>query len=253
MRIKIPEIERDKLVELAGQCLLSQEGKVAIDYLKSDVRHFDDAAIKMAVEKFKIGYIPDNVLNINGTLHEFAGRIIMPVYNTQDELVALSSRDFRPNAKIKFFHESFAKRNILYGLNVAKKHIIKRKMAIIVEGEFDVQYLHYKGFDFAVGVLGSALGLSHIATLSRYCREIFVVLDGDKAGQVATKKIIDSGLSRKINALQYYNISIIPVLLPEKTDPDEFIYKNDNDAFISLLRQSRKNSEEKIKEMCNGF
>jgi len=252
MRVKIPEIERDKLVELANQCILSDEGKAAIEYLKSDHRRFDDIAIKMAIDQFKVGYVPSNVLNVNGTSHEFAGRLIMPVYDAYNKLVALSSRDFRPNAKIKFFHESFIKRNILYGFNIAKKNIIKHKMAIVVEGEFDVQYLHFKGFNFTVGVLGSALGLSHIAMLCRYCREIFIVLDGDMAGSTATKKMIKNGLAKKINALPYYDISIIPVYLPEKTDPDEFIYKNGSDAFIDLLRKSRKENEVKIKEMYSG-
>jgi len=253
MRMKIPEIERGKLVELASQCILSDDGKAAIEYLKSDKRHFDDAFVKMAIDQFKIGYIPNNVLNVNGHVHEFAGRLILPVYDAYNELVALSSRDFRPNAKVKFFHESFIKRNILYGLNVAKKNIIKHGMTIVVEGEFDVQYLHFKGFNFTVGVLGSALGLSHIAMLCRYCREIFIVFDGDLAGSKATKKMIDNSLAKKINALPYYNISIIPVYLPEKTDPDDFIHKNGTDSFISLLRKSRKDNEDKIKEMQSGF
>ena len=253
MRIKIPEIEREKLVELAKQCIFSEEGKLAIDYLKSNARHFDDVAIKMAVDKFSIGYVPDNILNVNGTLHEFAGRLLIPIYDAYNTLVALSSRNFRQNAKMKFFHESFAKKNILYGFNVAKNSIIKHKMAIVVEGEFDVQYLHYKGFDFTVGILGSALSLSHIAMLSRYCREIFVVMDGDLAGLTATKKIIDNSLSKKIDALQYYNISVIPVALPDKTDPDDFVYKNGAESFISLLRQSRKINEDKIKETFHGF
>jgi len=253
MRMKIPEIERGKLVELANRCILSDDGKIAIEYLKSKKRNFNDIDVSMAVDQFKIGYIPSNVLNVNGTPHEFAGRLIMPIYDAYNELVALSSRDFRPGAKIKFFHESFIKRNILYGLNVAKKNIIEHKMAIIVEGEFDVQYLHFKGFNFTVGVLGSALGLSHIAMLCRYCREIFIVLDGDLAGSAATKKLIKNGLAKKINATPYYDISIIPVYLPEKTDPDEYIYENGTDSFIKLLRKSRKDNEDKIKEMYSGF
>lgn len=237
-------MEREKIVEIANQCISSEEGKEVIEYLKSDKRHFDDAAILMCIEKFKIGYMPSHVKGLSGDVHEFAGRIIFPIYDQYSKLVALSSRDFRKDAFAPFFHESFAKSNILYGLNVAKESILKRRQSIIVEGEFDVQYLHSRGFDFTVGILGSAIRLSHIAILRRYCREIFIVCDGDNAGKNATSRIMNVAAERQLK--KHFDISLIPVFLPEKKDPDDFLYEKGVNFFVDLLRNARKKYEKEF-------
>lgn len=240
----MPEVEREKIVEIANQCISSEEGKEAIAYLKSDRRHFDDAGISICIKKFRIGYMPSHVKGPAGEAHEFAGRIIFPIYDQYNKLVALSSRDFRKDAFAPFFHESFAKSNILYGLNVAKESILRRKQSIIVEGESDVHYLHSRGFDFTTGVLGSAIRLSHIAILSRYCREILIICDGDNAGKNATSRIMNVASERKLR--KHFGISLIPVFLPEKKDPDDFLYEKGVNTFVDLLRESRKKIEKEF-------
>ena len=116
-------------------------------------------------------------------------------------------------------------------------------MAIVVEGEFDVQKLFVRGFKFTVGVMGSSLHLSQIALLARYCREIFLVFDGDEAGKAAADKMVEMSIKRQFHL---YFLSLIPVILPKRIDPDEFIDKYGSDALVDLLRKSREKYEERF-------
>jgi len=240
-RRKLTEIERQKVKRLSINTLFSTEGKEALDYLKLK-RGFSDDVINI----FGIGYVPSHVNNIYGDPHEFAGRIVLPISDSHGELVALSSRDWRENAYSKFFHEQYKKSNHLYALDIAKKYIIKYNKAIIVEGEFDVIKMHSKNIKCSVGMLGSALSIKQISLLSRYCQEIFLVFDGDNAGKKSMEKAMQ--LNIKYGLRQFYDISIVPVFLPDGLDPDDFIKDKGREAFMSLLRESKNNIMKKIGE-----
>jgi len=232
MRKLLPDVERKRIVELAQQELKTDEGKEAYKYL-TEIRKVSDKTI----EEFRIGYVPQSVTNTYDDKHEFSGRIIFPIYNQYDELVALSSRDWRKDAGMKFFHEMYRKRNYLFGLNVAKKNILQNKKSIIVEGEFDVLALHSAGINCTVGMLGSSFHLEQISLLSRYCQEIYMSFDGDNAGRESLKKAMI--LCSQRNLREMFDLSLIPVDLPEKIDPDEFVNSQGSKKFIDLLIKSR--------------
>ena len=94
-----------------------------------------------------------------------------------------------------------------------------------------------------MGVMSSTLKMSHIAMLSRYCREIFLVFDGDMAGEKAAAKVVKMAKERRFDIFQ---IDIIPVIMPDKKDPDVFVNENGSQAFIELLRKCRENTKELI-------
>ena len=200
-----------------------------------DVRGISDDVI----DKFQIGYVPHWVKNLHDDKHEFAGRIIFPVFDQSGELIALSSRDWRESAGMKFFHETYKKRNHLFGLDVAKESILKYNKAFVVEGEIDVFKLHSHNMCCTVGMIGSVLHLEQIALLSRYCQNIFLVFDGDDAGKAAIEKAMK--LSSEKEMPKAYDIYMIPVYLPDKSDPDDFVSKNGAKKLIELLKQSTKN------------
>ena len=245
MRNQLPELEREKIIGLATNSLISSDGIEAVKYLKSSKRHFDDQDISYCIERFKLGYMPENTTNVHGDRHEYAGRLLMPLYDQHNRLVALSSRDWREDAFMPFMHESYIKKNYLYGLNVAKENILKNKNAIVVEGEFDVQYLHSHGFVNAVGCMCTILSLNQIALLTRYCKELFVVFDGDDPGKKSLRKVLETANSYNFSI---YGIDIVPVILPPKKDPDDYIYENGADAFLQLLRKARKDKNQTIEE-----
>ena len=233
-RKRLPEVEREKVVNLSQKTLWSDDGKEALSYLK-DKRGFSDSTLKC----FGLGYVPRGVTNSYGMPHEFAGRIVITIRDQNGTLVALSSRDWRENSQFKFWHEQYPKSDFLFGLDVSKKSFISNNKAIVVEGEFDVIQLNTRNIVCVVGLVGSSICLKQIATLSRYCKEIFFVFDGDTAGKNALERAKKISRDYRINSL--YEISMIPVMLPDNDDPDDFIKKNCRSGFINLLKEAKKN------------
>lgn len=232
MRNQFPEAERRTILNLSQQELFRDDGKEALEYLMA-TRGFDEKTIR----KFSLGYVPKDVKAPNGERHELAGRLIFPIKDSYGELVAFSSR--MPNVPKSFWHETFNKKIYLYGLDVAKNDVIKSKKAILVEGEFDVMKLHQFGVGCAVGVMGSAPQFHQIALLRRYCKEIFLCFDSDKAGIAAANKIIENDMSSFLGPV-FLDTELIKVQLPEKKDPDEFIKEFGPKELINLLRKSKE-------------
>ena len=236
MRNKLTELERDKIMQLAPDTLFDDsevEYSEALDYLIT-TRKFRKDVIKL----FEIGYMPKNVLNDTGRFHELAGRILFPIRNHYKELVAFTTRDWRPGAKNSHWHESFPKGQYLYGLHLTKDYIVKAKKVILVEGQFDVMQLYQHGLKCVVGLLGSAPQLYQIALLSRYCKEIFAFFDADEAGKAALKRLKELVKKFKLND---FDIHIIPVYLPEGYDPDEYIKGYGVKQTVGLLKESKTN------------
>lgn len=225
-------MEREKVLQNAKLTLRSNDGTEALAYLRVK-RKFPDAVI----DTFELGYVPSWVTNMYGDSHEFAGRIVIPIRNQYGELVALSSRDWRENAYSKFWHEQFSKSDYLFAINIAKSSIIKNKKAIVAEGEFDIAQMHSHNIKCAVGMLGSVLGLKQISILARYCQEIYAVFDGDEAGLKSLDKTMQ--MSRGYRLDENYGIRIIPVVIPDKMDPDDFLKKLGRQKFIELLKESK--------------
>jgi DNA primase len=86
----------------------------------------------------------------------------------------------------------YKKSQVLYGLDVAKKEIAKKRQAVIVEGYTDVMAAHLAGITTAVATCGTAFGADHIRILRRllmdddaFRGEVIFTFDGDAAGQKA--------------------------------------------------------------------
>lgn len=227
----LPDAEREKIYLLAQKELFSPGGEEALVYLK-EKRKFSEDTLK----KMELGYMPKDISNCLGGHHELAGKIVIPIRDQHGSLIALSSRDWRKDAYMPFWHESFQKGRILYGLHLAKDSIIKNRKAIMVEGQFDVGTLWQSGLDFSVGILGSAPQLYQIALLCRYCREIFVVFDGDSAGRAAANRVSQI---IKENRLDLFGLDIIFVYLPDDFDPDDFIKTKGKKDFIDILKEAK--------------
>ena len=225
-------MERKKVLNLAIDTLYSQEGKEALDYLKTS-RGFS----AYTINSFGLGYVPSRVNNIYGDPHEFAGRIVLPIRNSYGDLVALSSRDFREGARNKFFHEQFKKSNCLFALDIAKASIIKNNKVIVVEGELDVMKMYSVGIKYTVGTWGSSFSIKQVSLLARYCQEIFLLFDGDDAGRNVIRRSMKMNITYGLDGS---GITLIPSYLPDGFDPDDFIKENGKDEMIKLLRRSKK-------------
>ena len=195
------------------------------------------------------------VQNKNGGLYDkFRNRLMLPVVDTRGDVVAFGSRVL-DKSEPKYMNSPetpvYAKRRVLYGLNLAKK--TKRPNIILCEGNLDVVTLHQAGFDNAVASMGTALTVEQTRLLSRFTKELVLCYDNDNAGKIATDRALeilkDSELSVKVLQL--------PRRLADgeyiKQDADDFIKFQGPDAFERLLQGSENGMEFRMEQVAGKY
>lgn len=145
-------------------------------------------------------------------------RLIFPIFDGIGRPIAFGGRKLRDEDEPKYINSPetrlFNKSQTLYGLHLAKKPIIDRGTAVLVEGYTDVIACHQAGARNVVAALGTALTGQHVAELRRYCNRVILVMDGDAAGQKAADRAIEVFLSGEMD--------VALAVLPGGQDPADF-------------------------------
>ena len=156
----------------------------------------------------------------------FRNRLIFPIRDEFGQTVAFGARKIAAEDEPKYLNspesELFIKGRTLYGLDLAKRGMMKSGTAIICEGYTDVIALHGHGFDNAVAALGTSLTRDHAEKLSKLCDTVVLLFDGDAAGQRAAERAVEIFFSTEID--------IRFCTLPNGMDPDECLRSEDGPA-----------------------
>lgn len=177
----------------------------------------------------------------------FANRIIVPIVNSMDEVVAFGGRIYQGETDVAKYKNStntalFDKGRTLYGVNYVKRD---RKQGttydslILVEGYMDVISLGASGITGAVAGMGTALTEGQARDLKRLTEKVFVCYDGDAAGQKATAKNLDT--------LTAAGLEVFVVTLPEGKDPDETVRSEGKEGFLGYVKAALPVIEYKLK------
>ena len=234
LRQRIYEANRET-ARFYVKALYTPEGKEALNYL------LERKLTPKTITHFGLGYSPKsrsalvNHLKSKGfsstemiqanlanqsqkgnAYDRFTDRVMFPIIDLQKRVIAFGGR-IMSDIKPKYLNTSdtpvFSKSRNLFALQFAKNEA--HGQLILVEGYMDVIALHQAGFQNAVATLGTALTKEQATLLKRYCDEIVICYDADRAGQTATARAIDilrpTGLNVKI------------LTVPNGKDPDEFI------------------------------
>lgn len=260
LKKRIYDINRDT-ARFFHAFLMSPGGKWALDYLTGrgltvkTIKHFGlgaapdswDALIRHLKEK---GYTESDMLAANvigksqrGSLYDrFRKRVMFPIINIRGNIVAFSGRAMPGEDKQggKYVNTAdtpvYKKSENLFGINFAKNVCSER--VILVEGNMDVISLHQAGFENTVAPLGTAFTTEQANLLSRYTKEIVLMLDADAAGQKAVR--------RASELLENTGLSVRVVVVPDGKDPDEYIKKNGKERFAALLEGAVSDMEYKL-------
>lgn len=260
LKKRIYDINRDT-ARFFHAFLMSPGGKWALDYLTGrgltvkTIKHFGlgaapdswDALIHHLKEK---GYTESDMLAANvigksqrGSLYDrFRKRVMFPIINIRGNIVAFSGRAMPGEDKQagKYVNTAdtpvYKKSENLFGINFAKNVCSER--VILVEGNMDVISLHQAGFENTVAPLGTAFTTEQANLLSRYTKEIVLMLDADAAGQKAVR--------RASELLENTGLSVRVVVVPDGKDPDEYIKKNGKERFAALLEGAVSDMEYKL-------
>ena len=200
-------------------------------YLQSLPRDKQDLAFQIA---FEIGLIGKSK-KTNGYYDTFINRIIFPLWDPYGTIVGFSSRTLRPDLdKRKYLNskESFVfhKKNILYGMNFAKNEIKSKQQIILVEGQMDVIALHQNDFKTAVACSGISLDPSMRDYILKMTKNIYLCLDADQAGIIASKRISDLFLESATVAKH--------IAFQNHKDVDEYLLDEGGLGFAGLLENA---------------
>jgi len=197
----------------------SPEAKIGREFLA--VRGFDQAS----AEQYGVGYAPqgwdslvkhlrakgfsDQELQVSGLagqssrgtlIDKFRGRLLWPIRDIGGEVIGFGARKlYEDDQGPKYLNTSetpiYKKSSVLYGIDLAKKEIARRRQAVVVEGYSDVMACHLAGVPTAIATCGTAFGADHIAVIRRllmdqdeFRGEVIFTFDGDAAGQKAALK-----------------------------------------------------------------
>lgn len=249
------------VLELASAYFTDQINAVVEEYLLA--RGID----KNITDQFSIGYAPGKGLLIkhfeaksiplkillnsglvgkkeDGKIYEiFNNRIIFPIRNTYNRIVGFGGRALGDSMP-KYINSPetlvFKKSDTMYGENIAISAAYKKNYSIVVEGYMDVIALHKVGINEAVASLGTSVTEKHLQKLWRSGEEIIICLDGDSAGQRASRRVIDIALP-----MVAHDKKISFIMLPGSKDPDEVI-KSEGSEFFNRLLVERINLSEAI-------
>ena len=134
-----------------------------------------------------------------GPIDRFRNRLTWPIRDISGDVVGFGARKLASDTEDqgpKYLNTPetpiYKKSQVLYGLDVAKKEIAKKRQAVIVEGYTDVMAAQLAGITTAVATCGTAFGADHIRILRRllmdddsFRGEVIFTFDGDAAGQKA--------------------------------------------------------------------
>lgn len=184
------------------------------------------------------------------TYGRFRGRLMFPISDDQGRIIAFSARALYPEDKMGKYINSpetpiFHKGKILFGLDKAKREIIKKQLAIICEGQLDLIACHAAGLKNTVAPQGTALTEFHAHILKRLTPEVLLCFDGDTPGQNAAIKAFDILLKEEI--------AIRVTLLPSGHDPDSFIKANGVKAFQELITNGKEFFDFYLNKLCSTY
>ena len=174
-------------------------------------------------------------------IDRYRNRLMFPICDVRGRVIAFGGRVL-DDSKPKYINSPenvvYSKGRHLYGLNVAKKYDIKKKL-LIVEGYMDVISLHQREIHNVVASLGTALTQQQGYLLRNNTEQIILSYDSDEAGQTA--KV------RAMEILQNMGCDIRVLQMEGAKDPDEYVIKYGNARFQNLVDKAISVIEFKVK------
>jgi len=165
----------------------------------------------------------------------FGDRLMFPIHNERDDVIAFSGRKLREEQGGGKYINSpetpiFKKANVFFGLNKAIRHM--KDYAVLCEGQLDVIACHEAGVENAVATQGTACTSEHARLLNRYTNtnKVVICYDSDSAGHDAAAKAFLE--------LATYGMDVRVANMPAGEDPDSLIKSSGPESFRVLLEKS---------------
>lgn len=189
-----------------------------------------------------------------GPIDRFHRRLLWPIRDLGGDVVGFGARRIFDDDGIeaKYLNTSetpvYRKTSVLFGLDLAKREIAKRRQVVVVEGYTDVMAMHLAGVTTAVASCGTAFGTDHIGVIRRLIGddsfdlgEVIYTFDGDAAGQAAALKAFEGE--------QSYTAQTFVSIAPDGQDPCELRQTHGDAAVRDLVARREPLYEFVIRSM----
>lgn len=200
-----------------------KNSKKCLDYLQ------DRNINQEIIDKFKLGYFPQNVSVLGKHLNltslqklqvinydetsQFSDfyYLIFPLFSEYQVPVGIGGRcllneDERDGLGLaKYKNSSFKKSNFLYGFQYSKDEALQEKNIYVVEGYFDHLSLYSNNIKNSVAICGTAFTPKQFLKLAKYTEMMTFILDQDDAGKNAGKSIFKKFVNQGIK-LRFLNL-----------------------------------------------
>ena len=215
---------------------------------------------KNIIEEFKLGYVPwqnkfyeelqkqysEEEINLTGLYYKndktgkyidrFNSRVLFPINNITSDTIAFGGRIIRESKLAKYINspetEFYKKGNMIFNLDKAKDLRSETDEVLIVEGYMDVVSVYAAGIKNVIANSGTALTERQITLIWKFFSNPIICLDGDESGQKAAYRIAEK-LFPLINEKNKVHFSI----MPNNSDPDDYIKQNGKDGLLTLLKE----------------
>jgi DNA primase len=157
-----------------------------------------------------------------GPRDRFRHRLLFPIRDERGQVIGFGGRalgddvpKYLNTAETAVYHKSTA----LFGLDLARTALREKRVAVVVEGYFDVMGSHAAGVENVVASSGTALTKEQVRMLKRHADSVVLCFDGDAAGEKAASRAVDTCAAEQLPARI--------VVLPEGVkDPDELVRRD---------------------------
>ena len=159
----------------------------------------------------------------NGYYDRFKDRVMFPIRDMRGQTVGFGGR-ILPDSPLadrgpKYYNSSetplFLKKELLYGLDIARHAGVKDGYLAVVEGYTDVMMAHQCGVTNVVATMGTALNESHVRQLRRFVPKVVLVFDADKGGT--------TGVDRALEIFVGCDVELAIATLPDGLDPCDML------------------------------
>jgi DNA primase len=187
-----------------------------------------------SLDPYLFDYLGLTGYNDSGDKYEaYTNRIMLPIIEYRN-VIGFSGRTLDKNVPNKYLNSKksliYNKSNVLYPIELVKKHINDSDFCILVEGYFDALTLISHGVLNVVSSCGTAFNDNHAKIIRRWSRKIYIMFDGDAAGKKTANE------AKKV--LQKFDIYGGIITLPEGYDPDDVIKGVGKEKFLKFVQKN---------------
>ena len=163
----------------------------------------------------------------------FRNRLMFPIWDLTGDAIAFGGRVIG-EGEPKYLNSPetpvYLKSKVLYPINLTKRAIQQKGVAILCEGYMDAIALAEHRFTYVVASCGTALTDDQAHLLKRFATKVIMAYDGDAAGQEATQ--------RSVGVLIEQGIDVFVAPLSGGEDPDSFLRAHGAEAFGKLVDEA---------------